>query len=383
MSELAKLRPTNEASEREAFIAALREARVYEPQFLYEDPQKAEAVRAACIEHLTDEFEAQARMVVEGVHRDYGSEENYCNTVWGRIVDRDEVSCACESYLSQNNLEGKVLFEWNPNVLVTMCGVPKEGPGKVRLVTRPNYYRETRLASLLDHEVGTHFIRSHNHKAAFKGRPPFVHRAGWLIATEEGLATLNTNKTYVDKRLWVPAIHYLATLLASRLPFSQLWTELGQYIGADDHERLWTICLRVKRGMTDTGKQGGYYKDGSNFVGAIRLLRHRRAIDFRLLHCVRTSIEDFPRAIGAARAALEKGSVVLPSFVADEAALAAYHVALDELADANGVEQLNPEADPVPEAGPTVERADGDLKPGERSAICMKCAPPDVPPATT
>ena len=57
-----------------------------------------------------------------------------------------------------------------------MCGVPQEGPGKVRLVTRANYYRETRLASLLDHEVGTHFVRSYNHKRAFpKGKaPPFV-----------------------------------------------------------------------------------------------------------------------------------------------------------------------------------------------------------------
>ena len=138
--------------------------------------------------------------------------------------------------------------------------------------------------------MGTHFIRSYNHKQSFrKGKaPPFAHRAGWLLATEEGLATLNTNKTYADKRLWVPAIHYLATLLAARLPFSQLWHELGAFIGAEDHERLWTICVRVKRGMTDTGQPGGYYKDGSNFGGAIRLLRRRKTIDFRLLHCVRT-----------------------------------------------------------------------------------------------
>ena len=143
-----------------------------------------------------------ARKVVEGIHADYGTEDHYCNTVWGRLLEAKEVDCACESYLAQNQLQGKVLFEWNPNVLVTMCGVPKEGPGKVRLVTRPNYYRETRLASLLDHEVGTHFIRSYNHKRAFaKGRPPFVHRTGLLIATEEGLATLNTNKTYEDLSL--------------------------------------------------------------------------------------------------------------------------------------------------------------------------------------
>ena len=343
MSELAVLRPLNEASERATFIEKLSKAQPYEPQLQYADPEKASAIRSACDQHLTAEFEALARTVVEGIHHDYGCEDSYCDAVWGRQLQSSEVDCACDAYLEQNNLHGKVLFEWSPNVLVTMCGVPKEGPGKVRLVTRPNYYRETRLASLLDHEVGTHYVRSHNHKQAYrKGRPPFAHRAGWLLGTEEGLATLNTNKAYADKRLWVPAIHYLATLLASRLPFSQLWLELGKYIGADDHERLWTICLRVKRGMTDTGQPGGYYKDGANWVGAVRLLRRRREIDFRLLHCVRVSIEDFPRAIGAARSALASGTVVLPAFVRDDAALQAYLAALDEIAAANGVDQLPP-----------------------------------------
>ena len=354
MSELAFLRPTNETAEREKFIASLSgggglattaaaAAAVHEPQFQYADAKRAADIRRECDQHLTDEFEAQALAIVEGIRRDYGSEDGYCESVWGRLLDSDEVDCACDAYLQQNEgLRGKVLFEWNPNVLVTMCGVPKEGPGKVRLVTRPNYYRETRLASLLDHEVGTHFIRSHNHKCAFPRRggtrPPFAHRKGWLIATEEGLATLNTNKAYADKRLWVPAIHYLATLLASRLPFSALWRELGRYIGESDHERLWTICLRVKRGMTDTGRPGGYHKDGSNFVGALRLLRMRKELDFRLLHCVRTSIEDFPRAVPAARAALQAGTVILPAFVRDDAALDAYHAALDEMAAVNGID---------------------------------------------
>jgi len=349
MSELAFLRPVNEATEREAFIEALRAGRTYDPQFAYQDLQRAASIRSECDQHLTAEFEAEARTIVEAIHRDYGTEENYCTTVWGRQLESSEVDCACAAYLSDNNLQGKVLFEWNPNVLVTMCGVPKEGPGKVRLVCRPNYYRETRLASLLDHEVGTHFVRSYNHKRSFppKGKPPFVHRAGWLIATEEGLATLNTNKTYADKRLWVPAIHYLATLLAARMSFSQLWAELAQYIGVNDHDRLWTICLRVKRGMSDTSQCGGYYKDGSNFVGAFRLLRRRKTIDFRLLHCVRTSLEDFPRAISAARSALAAGTVVMPSFLQDDAALEAYHATLDELAAANGVDHPLPTSSPL------------------------------------
>ena len=337
MSELAFLRPTNEAAERAKFLEALGRGESYEPQLEYQDPDRAATIRKACDCFLNDEFEQQSLMVVRGIREEYGSEEAYCTAVWGRQLDTTEVDCACEGYLAANRLQGKVLFEWNPNVLVTMCGVPKSGPGKVRLVTRPNYYREIRLASLLDHEVGTHFIRSYNHKQAFKGAPPFRHAEGWLLATEEGLATLNTNRWYSDRRFWVPALHYLACILASRLPFSQLWHELAVYIGESDHERLWTICLRVKRGMRDTGCPGGYYKDQSNFTGGLRLLQRRKTIEFDLLHCVRTSIEDFPRARAAARKALDSGQAILPEFVKTPAALEAYHRELDELAQANGV----------------------------------------------
>ena len=129
MSELAFLRPSNESTERERFLEALRSgAAPYEPQFQYADMKRAAEIRAACDQHLTGEFEKQARQICEGVHRDYGSEEAYCNAVWGRLLDASEVDCACDAYLRDNQLEGKVIFEWNPSVLVTMCGVPKDGP---------------------------------------------------------------------------------------------------------------------------------------------------------------------------------------------------------------------------------------------------------------
>ena len=282
-------------------------------------------------EHLSDRFAPLAGAILEGVMRDYGSEAAYQDAVWGRTLSHDEVQAACDAYADANGLQGKVKFVWNEATLVTMCS-----GGTVHLVTRPNYYRELRLASLLDHEVGTHFVRSFNHKKALGGGgkgPAWKARRGWLLATEEGLATLNTHRRYADKRFWIPALHYHAALLASRLPFSQLWAKLSAYLG-DDAERLWTTCLRVKRGMQDTGRPGGYYKDLSNFDGAARLLQQRRTIDWPLLHCVRVSIEDFGAATPAAKRALAGGAVLLPGFVAAEEA---YRQGIEEMAEANGV----------------------------------------------
>ena len=355
MSKLAALRPTNEAEERERFFAALSAGERYEPQLRYAQPRRAAEIRSSCDKHLSDEYGEIAQRIMRGVIDAHGSEAAYCENVWGRTIERPEVDAACDAYLAQNGFDGEVDFIWSPHTLVTTCL-----GSKVHLVTRPRYYREARLASLLDHEVGTHFVRAHNHRKVF-GRAKWASRTtGWLLSTEEGLATINTVRSYDDKaraqpsptrrarrrataltvpacalqRLWVPALHYHACALASRLSFSSLWHELSDNLLGDDAERLWTTCMRCKRGLEDTGAPGGYYKDQANLRGAVRLLAARREIDFTLLHCVRVSIEDFPRATPAAWRACAAGRVLLPRFVSEADA---YRRELDEIAAANGI----------------------------------------------
>ena len=373
MSSLASLRPTNEAEERAKFLSAIADGKIYEPQLAYASSLKAAATRASCDQYFSSEFEAAALHVLNGVMRDFGDQTQYEVAMWGEPLESSEVENACADYATcgcSKDISGKVTFRWAPETLVTSCI-----GSKINLVTKTHYYRKLRLASLLDHEVGTHWVRLHNHKIAFPVKGSWTHDKGWLLATEEGLATLNTNKSYADKRLWVPALHYHACVLASRLPFSGLWKALSPYLG-NDPDRLWITCLRVKRGLEDTGRPGGYYKDRtstplishplasraspchalprlassrrgrridslsseeSNFCGALRLLQRRHEIDFRLLHCVRVSLEDFPRALASAKRAMDAGSAVLPAFVATDAALAEYLKQLDEIATANGV----------------------------------------------
>ena len=43
------------------------------------------------------------------------------------------------------------------------------------------------------------------------------------------------------------------------MSFVQLFESLENYV--DDPKRRFKFCLRSKRGMTDTGIIGGYYKD--------------------------------------------------------------------------------------------------------------------------
>ena len=212
MSKLAALRPTNEAEERERFLAALSAGERYEPQLRYAQPRRAAEIRSSCDKHFSDEYAEIAQRIMRGVIDAHGSEAAYCENVWGRTIERSEVDAACDAYLAQNGFDGEVDFIWSPHTLVTTCL-----GSKVHLVTRPRYYREARLASLLDHEVGTHFVRAHNHRKVF-GRAKWASRTtGWLLSTEEGLATINTVRSYDDKAHAQPSPTQRARRSAARI----------------------------------------------------------------------------------------------------------------------------------------------------------------------
>ena len=116
-SDLASLRPTNEGEERDKFFAALESGPSYEPQLRYADPGRAERVRAECDKHLSTEFEAMSKAVLEGIISDHQSEERYQESVWCPTIDAQEaVEKMCGEYVSANALAGKVDF---------VCGHPR------------------------------------------------------------------------------------------------------------------------------------------------------------------------------------------------------------------------------------------------------------------
>ena len=138
---LAALRPTNEDEERRKFLTLLAAGERYEPQFTYQDMQKACLVRESCDRFLSDTLGSAAIAILRGVLKDYGSEEKYCASVWGPVLSREAVQGACEKYAAANGLTGKIRFRWSPGTLVTSCT-----GSNVNLVTRPEYYREVPTA---------------------------------------------------------------------------------------------------------------------------------------------------------------------------------------------------------------------------------------------
>lgn len=119
----------------------------------------------------------------------------------------------------------------------------------------PCEYREGRMIGVLDHEIGTHFLRKHNEKLQpwYKKREKYDMKT--CIATEEGLACTNQMvQTVKDGRckpfLYRSALNYYAAYMAKELSFVDLFKDLEKYV--DSPQARWKFTLRVKRGLCDT-----------------------------------------------------------------------------------------------------------------------------------
>lgn len=151
---------------------------------------------------------------------------------------------------------------------------PKTGKSKINIRV-PCEYRRGRILGVLDHEIGTHYLRRHNEKFQcwYKKRDKFEMKS--CIKTEEGFACVNqlvrtaleTNK---HPFLYRSALNYYAAFKASTMGFVELFDDLEKYI--DDKMSRFKFTLRVKRGLMDTAEPGGLYKDQVYLEGAICIL---------------------------------------------------------------------------------------------------------------
>ena len=66
------------------------------------------------------------------------------------------------------------------------------------------------------------------------------------------------------------ALKYIACVMAAEMGFVELFNELQKYMS--DEKSRFSLCLRVKRGLTDTSQHGGYYKDKVYLEGAVEYL---------------------------------------------------------------------------------------------------------------
>src|SRR5690606_17710392 len=133
------------------------------------------------------------------------------------------------------------------------------------------------------------------------------------LATEEGIAAINTNINRETPYIWLYALYYYAVIQASKLSFAELYTTLRHYI--DDNDRCWKICLRLKSSVRDTSLPLSFSKDQVYLSGIIHLKEwlEKNDYDMRKLYMGKIDILDWPKV----RHFYKEDNLLLPQFMED------------------------------------------------------------------
>lgn len=130
---------------------------------------------------------------------------------------------------------------------------------KKKLYLNPNRaFTESDLQRLTVHEVGTHIKRGEN--ARKQKLNLFLIGFPGYLATEEGLAMYNEEKAglLTNNLLRNYAARVVGVDLALKNSFNIVYNSLREFLPDEDALK---ISIRVKRGLKNTSKPGGFTKD--------------------------------------------------------------------------------------------------------------------------
>mgnify|MGYP000400266097 CR=1 FL=1 len=155
-------------------------------------------------------------------------------------------------------------IEYNPGFLANVS--ISSGTRTIRIKDNM-YFTEHRVKKLICHEIGTHVLRAENGFSQKYGI--LAHGLPHYLPTEEGLAGYNERLMGIEdpKILRNYALRTLATSVATNHGFRDVYEAVRPFV--DEDREAFMIAARVKRGLGDTSKPGGYLKDHSYLQGKL------------------------------------------------------------------------------------------------------------------
>ncbi|KAK7895609.1 hypothetical protein WMY93_020934 [Mugilogobius chulae] len=315
---LVALRPTNLQQEKERFFQS---GFKYEPQFEYEEAE------------LTAVWRSTKRDRIYSYNRRWG--------LWSvrSHLPKSQVWAAVRKYLQKEGCVGEVVVRLSDELLSQAVMVIENC--RPTLTINLAGARQFWLEGMLRHEIGTHYLRGVNNSLQPWSSSEHRKALGLKGAnpTEEGLASLHSVLLRKQPFLWRAALLYYTVHHAASMSFTQLFHHIEKFVSNPDVR--WEYCLRAKRGQTDTAKPGCFSKDQVYLDGILKILRHRRSIDFQLLTALgKVSFEDVERL----RSLAVLSRTRIPHFMSDPEKYLSHldHImSVNELSDAE-LERLLP-----------------------------------------
>ena len=300
-STIQKVTPNNVDAEKAKFFFDTE----YNPQFTYsENFDPALLTQWGTTE---DEYLDKVEEILNTVITTWETESAYIASE-GNVLTKSEVLKAIQDYFEPLKKVRKLNVQFSPNYLAR-TSVYRDN----MYIRIPIEYRSLSFPGVLDHEIGTHYLRRWNDsQQPWFGKKKEFHFHPHL-ETEEGLAILHQFLTMEHKYLWLMALHYYAVYWGSKLTFAELFKHLAKYI--DSKERRWRVCLRVKRGVKDTSVPEVFTKDQIYLKGVVKVLSwlEKNNYEAERLYVGKIAVED----VEIAEAQADKDKIILPWFLSD------------------------------------------------------------------
>lgn len=293
----ADVTPTNIGEEKERFFSAVNNAEIYNPIFTYKYERTL-----SDLEKLIDAFRytPQNEDISQKYHSHFQREKQWITTfiqrndsqfpqvmselypvpskeyellaqqllgdnqITGEIESDDTVTAEEAKFIFEKTLEDAGYSDWRVVLKPISAKAMVSSLRKELTIREGNQFKMSEIERLKVHEIHTHIRRYENGSKQLYA----LYRYGFpdYLETEEGLAIyneeINNVLTAVDLKKY--ALRVMACIWANQGGLFDVFTKLREFTTINDS---WEIAMRVKRGLIDTSKKGGFYKDQLYFKG--------------------------------------------------------------------------------------------------------------------
>jgi hypothetical protein len=142
-----------------------------------------------------------AKKIIRSFLDEYGSESAYLAGE-GQLLSKKQIRKYVQDYLYQLGLQNMVVvnFIYGQVAPTSVTYDAKTGICKLN-IKLPCTYRAAKIMGVLDHEIGTHYLRKFNESQQKWYKKKDFYNMGTCIATEEGLASIHGNiQTVLDNK---------------------------------------------------------------------------------------------------------------------------------------------------------------------------------------
>lgn len=283
MKQIHHITPVNLLEEKAKFLLDDQ----YNPQFKYENQIEKNSLHDYGLPIAA--LKSHAQDIVSQAYTHHG--EKGLEELHGPFLSQQESSKKIEHFLKLHSLEKKIKLSWSATY-VSRTSITTTTL-KLRL---PAKYRSLSLLGMIYHEIGTHALRRTNYEQQpwFKKKKKYGFSS--YLETEEGLAGLHTLLPRTYQSAYNSALMYLLVSWAQQHSFSSVHHKLKDYI--DNPEKRWRLTYRVKRGLCDTSKPGGYTKDLLYLQGMVKVWQWLADHDFdpTQVYIGKCSLKDLDKA---------------------------------------------------------------------------------------